>query len=163
MAQYGEKENIINSTQLNENGNFECRNETGTRGFTLIELLVVVAIIGLLASIIVASVNTARQKAKYAAAKQLDANFNHNLGDALVGQWLFDECSGTSAINTGGGINSGTLIGGVIWSTDTPFGSGCSVSFNGSTGYIDSGVDSSTQISGKSVSISAWIKTASAQ
>jgi len=37
------------------------------RGFTLIELLVVVAIIGLLSSIALASLNTARDKARNAA------------------------------------------------------------------------------------------------
>nr|WP_246742951.1 LamG-like jellyroll fold domain-containing protein [Rhodomicrobium vannielii] len=121
------------------------------RGFTLIELLVVVAIIGLLSSIIIVSLNTARQKAKYAAAKQLDANFNHNLGDSLVGQWLFDECSGTTAKDTSGMGNDGAMTYGAIWTTDTPFGNGCSSGTNAI--YLNM----SNAPTG-SFSVSVWVK-----
>ena len=43
---------------------FFSKKRTGRRGFTLIELLVVIAIIGVLASIVLASLNTARKKSR---------------------------------------------------------------------------------------------------
>lgn len=80
------------------------------KGFTLIELLIVVAVIGVLSSIVLASLNSARDKAKIAAGKQADANILHGIGDQLVGQWTFDD-SIASGTDSSGMENNGSCSG----------------------------------------------------
>ncbi|MDP2651045.1 MAG: type II secretion system protein [bacterium] len=116
------------------------------RGFTLIELLVVIAIIGILSSVVLASLNTARGKGADAAVKTNLANIRAQ-AEILYDKWgcysnstscnLSNLCTAgifldptvasmiTSAQNAGGGTAAcRTGSGGATWGASVPLKTG---------------------------------------
>jgi prepilin-type N-terminal cleavage/methylation domain-containing protein len=92
------------------------------KGFTLIELLVVVAIIGILAAVILASLTTARDNARDAAAKQ-------ELSSIQAQMALESDTNGFYVCDTGGALPAAaqrllTSAAGRV--ADGGFTSGCS-------------------------------------
>jgi prepilin-type N-terminal cleavage/methylation domain-containing protein len=128
----------------------------GEKGFTLIELLVVISIIAVLASVVFANLASARQKAAIAADALFADSVYHAIGDTAVGIWKFDDCSGTSVADFVGS-NTGTVYGGATWSTDIPFGKGCSISLSGSGQYVRATAPT-LPTGNKPRAITAWIK-----
>ena len=90
---------FTNSAKLAKSGKLNV-------GFTLIELLVVIAIIGILSSVVLASLNTARGKGANAAVK---SNLNNVRAQAEL--WYDSHASVytgvCAAVGTAGGIKTG--------------------------------------------------------
>ena len=107
------------------------------KGFTLIELLVVIAIIGILSSVVLASLNTAR-------AKGADAAIKNNLANIRAQAELYYDnnsnsygtqatTTATATCTTGSGLFSDTTVRNAL--TSAANASGGAVTCGASAGY----------------------------
>src|SRR3954462_4833512 len=87
------------------------------RGFTLIELLVVIAIIGVLSSVVLASLNTAR-------AKAADASVKSNLANSRAQAELIYDRFGCYSSDTATACNIGAVYNGACPTTIGAGGTG---------------------------------------
>lgn len=89
------------------------------RGFTLIELLVVIAIIGILSSIVLSSINTAREKARIASARQELAEFRKAIDLLVADTGLWPGGKTIDQIESGGANEVWDLSSGTAGLTQT--------------------------------------------
>ncbi|MFA5249732.1 MAG: LamG-like jellyroll fold domain-containing protein, partial [Candidatus Paceibacterota bacterium] len=130
------------------------------KAFTLIELLIVIAIIGILAGMAVVSMSGATDKARIAKGITFAASIQRSMGLNCVGNWGFDEGSGTSAIDLSGSNSTGTIIG-ASHSTTTPYGNGIagqySLSFDGIDDKVTITSPATARVDGQPISVAAWV------
>lgn len=81
---------------------------TKKSGFTLIELLVVIAIIGILSSVVLSSLNTARNKSKNAAVKSGMANLRSEMEMYFAENGKYGDYAGTVWVSKTGDSNTQT-------------------------------------------------------
>ena len=77
----------------------------------------------------------------------------------LVGQWLFDEGSGTVAADSTANHDNGTLVNSPTW-VSGPTGNGTALQFNGSNQSVSLGNPSALNLTGQ-ITISAWLYNSS--
>jgi len=111
----------------------------------------------MLASVVLASLSTAREKAKVSRAIQFNSSLYQAWGATAHGVWDFDD--GTT-IDLSGKGNTGVLMGGATISSEQTFsGKGRALKL---TGVAGEGIRIPRAIvAGSSYTISAWIKTSS--
>jgi len=75
----------------------------------------------------------------------------------LAAGWNFNEGTGTTAYDTSGNANTGTLTNSPTWTTDKNGTANSAIAFDGVDDYVDAGNDESLDFGTGEVSFEAWV------
>ena len=128
-----------------------------SKAFTLIELLVVISILGILASVVLISMEGATDQAEQKKAMEFSHTVRVSLGADLMGEWRFDENTGIEAKDSSGYDNHGTLVNfsdPPDWTDQGIFDN--ALVFDGVNDYVNCGTDPSLTLL-NAITMEAWV------
>jgi len=79
---------------------------------------------------------------------------NTTLTSGLVGYWTFDDGTGSTAVDSSGNGNTGTLVNGPLWTTGE---FNLALGFDGLTNYVN--VPSTAALNAYPLTVAVWVKT----
>jgi prepilin-type N-terminal cleavage/methylation domain-containing protein len=129
------------------------------KGFTLIEILIAVAIMAILSATTLALVTNsgARRQADLTKVKIFDGTIKNKLVENMVGDWSFDETSGSTVYNYSdyGNDLNGAFSGTPTREINASCVSGQCLSFNGTDGLV---VPYNSALNVSALTVSGWVK-----
>lgn len=129
------------------------------KSFTLIEILVAMLVVGILSSIIYVATGGARERADFARVLMFSTKLNNSLADNVAGQWDLNEGTGSSASDSSGNNNTGTITGATWQTVKTSCVSGYCLNFDGSDDFVDCVAGSSLVNITGAITIDFWFNT----
>ncbi|MDD5752779.1 MAG: hypothetical protein PHI45_01685, partial [Candidatus Pacebacteria bacterium] len=124
--------------------------------FTLIEIMIVVLTISILSSIIYVASGGIRERGEFAKVLMFSEKLNSSLAENVVGQWDFNEGTGSSVYDSSLNENTGTITGATWETNQSNCISGSCLSFNGTSDYV---ATKSFSLIPPALTYSAWIKS----